>query len=68
MLNFETDVVQRAASSTLQEMHEREAKIGFEDVVNIQFTSGTTGYPKGVTITHHGCLNNAYYTGERFDF
>lgn len=35
-----------------------------DDPVNIQFTSGTTGYPKGVTLTHHNVLNNGYYIGE----
>ena len=37
----------------------------FDDAVNIQFTSGTTGSPKGVTLTHHGILNNGYFAGRR---
>ena len=38
-------------------------EIQFDDAVNIQFTSGTTGSPKGVTLTHHNILNNGYFTG-----
>jgi fatty-acyl-CoA synthase len=39
------------------------AVLQFDDPVNIQFTSGTTGSPKGVTLTHHNILNNGYFTG-----
>ncbi len=36
----------------------------FDDAINIQFTSGTTGLPKGATLTHHGILNNGYFLGK----
>ena len=39
-------------------------KLQFDDAINIQFTSGTTGTPKGATLTHHNILNNGYFIGE----
>jgi fatty-acyl-CoA synthase len=36
----------------------------FDDAINIQFTSGTTGFPKGATLTHHNILNNGFFVGE----
>jgi fatty-acyl-CoA synthase len=42
----------------------RDAELSADDPINIQYTSGTTGFPKGATLTHHNLLNNAFFVGE----
>jgi fatty-acyl-CoA synthase len=62
MMAFDS-VVQRATDITRAEVRRLGETLQFDDPINIQFTSGTTGNPKGVTLTHHNILNNGYFVG-----
>ncbi|MEX1158743.1 MAG: AMP-binding protein [Thermomicrobiales bacterium] len=61
-------VLARGEAIEADELSAIQAEQQFDDPINIQYTSGTTGFPKGATLSHHSILNNAYFIAERMRF
>jgi len=67
MFNFD-DIIALADNEHVEKLSDRAAGLDFDDPINIQFTSGTTGTPKAATLTHHNIVNNAHISAELMRF
>jgi fatty-acyl-CoA synthase len=63
IMGFE-EFMERGAEVSPEELEERQESLGADEVINMQYTSGTTGFPKGVQLTHANIVKNAFYIGE----
>ncbi|CAM4284841.1 hypothetical protein F901_03444 [Acinetobacter dispersus] len=59
-----SDLLEMPNQFQLDELQRLAKQLQFDETINIQFTSGTTGNPKGTMLTHHNILNNGYFVGE----
>ncbi len=62
-----SDALARASQVPVSEVYRMAAAVDKDDVCNMQYTSGTTGFPKGVMLTHYNVVNNGKYIGDHMD-
>jgi fatty-acyl-CoA synthase len=58
------DIIKMGKTITNESLEKRQQSLDYHDVINMQYTSGTTGFPKGVMLTHYNIVNNAFNVGE----
>jgi fatty-acyl-CoA synthase len=61
------EAVSKARTVPMEELRRRSSRVSPHDVCNMQYTSGTTGFPKGVMLTHYNVVNNGKCIGDRMD-